>query len=66
VANPGDLTLEYLLRLDTKLDGARANRDEVRSAIRSLDDRQRGGERSSGLVREDMACRDRRGDVLRG
>ena len=64
MADPIDLTMEYFRRLDAKLDDVRADLDEVRSAIRSLEDRQLGVERSIGLVREDMARRDRRGDVL--
>ena len=62
MADPIDLTLEYLRRLDD----VRADLDEVRSAIRSLEDRQLGVERSIGLVREDMARRDRRDDALVG
>ena len=41
----------------------RADLDEVRAALRSLEDRQPGVERSVGLVREDMARRDRRSDA---
>jgi septation ring formation regulator EzrA len=66
VADPIDLTLEYLRRLDGKLDDVRADLDEVRAALRSLEDRQLGVERSIGLVREDMARRDRRSDALAG
>ena len=58
------ITLEYLRRLDGKLDDVRADLDEVRAALRSLEDRQLGVERSIGLVREDMARRDRRSDAL--
>ncbi|MGE3292295.1 MAG: hypothetical protein AB7I59_26505 [Geminicoccaceae bacterium] len=57
MAEPLDLTLEYLRRLDGKLDDVRADLDEVRAALRSLEDRQLGVERSIGLVREDMAWR---------
>ena len=64
MAEPVDLTLEYLHRLDGKLDDVRADLDEVRAALRSLEDRQLGVERSIGLVREDMARRDRRSDAL--
>ena len=64
MADPIDLTLEYLRRLDGKLDDVRADLDEVRAALRSLEDRQLGVERSIGLVREDMARRDRRSDAL--
>jgi chromosome segregation ATPase len=64
VADPIDLTLEYLRRLDGKLDDVRADLDEVRAALRSLEDRQLGVERSIGLVREDMSRRDRRSDAL--
>lgn len=59
-----DLTLEYLHRLDGKLDDACADLDEVRATLRSLEDRKLGVERSIGLVREDMARRDRRSDAL--
>ena len=59
-----DLTLEYLRHLDGKLDDVRADLDEVRAAPRSPEDRQLGVERSIGLVREDMARRDRRSDAL--
>ena len=64
MVEPVDLTLEYLRRLDGKLDDVRADLDEVRAALRSLEDRQLGVERSIGLVREDMARRDRRSDAL--
>jgi hypothetical protein len=64
VADPIDLTLEYLRRLDGKLDDVRADLDEVRAALRSLEDRQLGVERSIGLVRLDMARRDRRSNAL--
>lgn len=64
MAEPVDLTLEYLRRLDGKLDDVRADLDEVRASLRSLEDRQLGVERSIGLVREDMARRDRRADAL--
>jgi hypothetical protein len=59
-----DPPLEYLRRLDGKLDDVRADLDEVRAALRSLEDRQLGVERSIGLVREVMARRDRRSDAL--
>ena len=66
MVEPVDLTLEYLRRLDGKLDDVRADLDEVRAALRSLEDRQLGVERSIGLVREDMVRRDRRSDALAG
>ena len=59
-----DLTPEYLRRLHGKLDDVRADLDEVRATLRSLEDRQLGVERSIGLVHEDMARRDRRSDAL--
>ncbi len=59
-----DLTLEYLHRLDGKLDDACADLDEVRATLRSLEDRKLGVEQSIRLVREDMARRDRRSDAL--
>ena len=40
-------------RLDDELDDVRADLDEVRAALRSLEDRQLGVERSIRLVRED-------------
>lgn len=64
MAEPVDLTLDYLRRLDGKLHDVRADLDEVRTALRSLEDRQLGGERSIGLVCLDMARRDRRSDAL--
>jgi hypothetical protein len=66
VADAADLTLEYLRRFDAKLDDVRADLDELRAAIRGLEDRQLGVERAIGLVREDMARRDRRSDALAG
>ena len=65
MADPVDLTLEYVRRLDGKLDDVRADLDEVRAALRSLEDRQLGVERSIGLVCLGMARRDRRSDALR-
>ena len=59
MAGPVDLTMEYLRRLDD----VRADLDEVWAAIRSLEDRPLGGERSIGPVREEMARGDLRGDV---
>jgi len=64
VAKPVDLPLEYLRRLDGKLDDVRAGLDEVRTALRGLEDRQLGVERSIGLVRKGMARRDRRSGAL--
>lgn len=64
MANPIDLTLDHLRCLDGKLDDVRADLDEVRAALRSLEDRQLGVERSIGLVCLDMARRDRHSDAL--
>jgi hypothetical protein len=64
VADPIDLTLDYLRRLDGKLDEVRTELDEVRAALRSLEDRQLGVEHSIGVVRLDMARRDRRSNAL--
>ena len=64
MANPVDLPLEYLRRLGGKLDDVRADLDEVRAALRSLEDRRLGVERSIGLVCLNMARRDRRSDAL--
>jgi hypothetical protein len=51
-------------RLDGKLDDVGADLDDMRAALRSLEDRQLGVERSIGLVREDVVRRDRRSDAL--
>ena len=64
MTDPIDLTLDYLRYVEGKLDELRADLYEVRAALRSLEDRQLGVERSIRLAREDMARRDRRSDAM--
>ena len=63
MTDPIDLTLDYLHHVEGKLDDLRADLYEVRVALRSLEDRQLGVERSIRLARKDVARRDRRSDA---